>query len=83
MQTGIGRLLQLEKGDRPRIASLLAQAMGVGVFVGVLEITVLVVFLDVHGVERIPMALMLSGLAGILVPPSSFTVAAGKPGCFT
>jgi hypothetical protein len=38
MRTGIGKLLQIEEGNRPLIAALLIQGLCTGVFAGILEL---------------------------------------------
>ena len=67
MKTGIGKLLQIEQGDRPLILALLLQAVCTGIFAGVLELEANAVFLETFGADRVPLALMLSGGAGILI----------------
>ncbi len=67
MKTGIGKLLQIEQGDRPMIGMLLLQAVCTGVFVGALELEANAVFLETFGADRVPLAMMLSGAAGILI----------------
>ena len=67
MGTGIGKLLQIEKGDRHTIMALLLQAVCTGVFTGTLELAGNVLFLETFGADRVPLALMFSGGAGILI----------------
>jgi len=67
MKTGLGKLLQIEQGDRPMIGALLLQAVCTGIFVGALELEANAVFLETFGADRVPLALMLSGAAGILI----------------
>ena len=67
MKTGIGKLLQIEQGDRPMIGALLLQAVCTGIFVGALELEANAVFLETFGADRVPLAMMLSGAAGILI----------------
>ncbi|MDF1575141.1 MAG: hypothetical protein P1P86_08140 [Bacteroidales bacterium] len=67
MWTRLGKLLQIAQGDRPMIAALLIQAFCTGIFVGVLELEANTVFVEAYGAERVPFALMASGLAGVLI----------------
>ena len=67
MKTGIGRLLQIEQGNRPMILALLIQAVATGIFVGGVELEANTAFLERFGADRIPLALMISGVAGILI----------------
>jgi AAA family ATP:ADP antiporter len=67
MKTGIGRLLQIDTGNRQMIAALLLQAGCTGLFAGTLELAGNAMFLESHGAEQIPLALMVSGGAGILI----------------
>jgi MFS family permease len=67
VKTGIGRLLQIEQGNRPMILALLLQAVATGIFVGGIELEANAAFLETHGADRIPMAMMMSGVAGILI----------------
>lgn len=67
MKTGIGKLLQIEQGDRPMIMALLLQAVCTGIFVGTLELEANAVFLETFGADRVPLAMMLSGAAGMLI----------------
>ncbi len=67
MWTRLGRLLQIAQGDRPIIVALLLQAFCTGIFVGTLELEANTVFLEAFGADRVPFALMVSGLAGILI----------------
>ncbi len=67
MWSRLGKLLQIAQGDRPMIAALLIQAFCTGIFIGVLELEANTVFLEAFGAERVPFALMVSGLAGILI----------------
>ena len=67
MWTRLGRLLQIAQGDRPMIVALLLQAFCTGIFVGTLELEANTVFLEAFGADRVPFALMVSGLAGILI----------------
>jgi ATP:ADP antiporter, AAA family len=63
----LGKLLQIAQGDRTLIAALLIQAFCTGIFVGVLELEANTVFLEGFGADRVPFAMMVSGLAGILI----------------
>jgi len=67
MWTRLGKLLQIAQGDRPMIAALLLQAFCTGIFVGVLELEANTVFLEAFGADRVPFALMISGVTGILI----------------
>lgn len=67
MWNQLGKLLQISQGDRPMIVALLLQAFCTGIFVGTLELEANAVFLEAFGSERVPFALMISGLIGILV----------------
>ena len=67
MKTGIGKLLQIEQGNRPMIGALLLQAVCTGIFVGVLELEANALFLETFGADRVPLAMMISGAAGILI----------------
>ena len=67
MWTRLGKLLQIAQGDRPMIVALLLQAFCTGIFVGTLELEANTVFLEAFGADRIPFALMISGLVGILI----------------
>ncbi len=67
MKTGIGKLLQIEQGDRLMIGILLLQAVCTGIFVGTLELEANAVFLETFGADRIPLAMMISGVVGILI----------------
>ncbi len=67
MKTGIGRLLQIDTGNRLMILALLLQAFCTGVFTGILELAGNVLFLETFKVERIPQAIMISGALGILI----------------
>jgi len=67
MWTRLGRLLQIAQGDRTMTASLLLQAFCTGIFVSTLELEANTVFLEAHGAERLPFALMVSGVVGILL----------------
>ena len=66
MRTGIGRLLQIDTGNRLMIMALLIQASCTGVFTGILELAGNVQFLEYFKAERIPQAIMISGAVGIL-----------------
>ncbi len=67
MKTGIGKLLQIEQGNRPMIGALLIQAVCTGIFTGALELVATSIFLETFGAERIPLAMMISGGAGIMI----------------
>ncbi|MCK5136023.1 MAG: hypothetical protein KAR19_09580 [Bacteroidales bacterium] len=67
MTTGIGKLLQIEQGNRPMIGALLLQAICTGIFTGALELVATAIFLETFGAERIPLAMMISGGAGMLI----------------
>ena len=49
------------------IVALLLQSFCTGIFVGTLELEANTVFLEAFGADRVPFALMVSGLAGILI----------------
>jgi len=67
MWTRLGKLLQIAQGDRPMIVALLLQAFCTGIFVGTLELEANTVFLESFGANSVPFALMVSGVAGILI----------------
>jgi ATP/ADP translocase len=67
MWNHLGKLLQIAQGDRSMILALLLQAFCTGIFVGTLELEANVVFLEAFGTDRVPFALMISGLIGILI----------------
>ncbi len=67
MRTGIGRLLQIDTGNRLMILALLVQAGCTGLFAGILELAGNTMFLDYHKAEDIPLAIMISGGLGILI----------------
>jgi AAA family ATP:ADP antiporter len=67
MKTGLGRLLQIDTGNRPMIVALLLQAGCTGMFTGTLELTGNALFLESFGADKVPLAIMVSGAAGILV----------------
>ena len=67
MKTGIGKLLQIAQGDRPMIGALLIQAAFTGIFVGALELEANAVFLESFTAAKVPLGLMISGAAGILI----------------
>ena len=67
MRTGIGRLLQIGQGDRPLILALLVQSLATGLFAGGLELEANAAFLEAFEADRIPLAMMISGLTGILM----------------
>jgi hypothetical protein len=67
MWNRIGRLLQIAQGDRSMIVALLLQAFCTGIFVGTLELEANTVFLESFGAGRVPFALLLSGLVGVLI----------------
>ncbi len=67
MKTGIGRLLQIDTGNRPMILALLVQAGCTGVFTGTLELAGNAMFLESYGAEQIPLGILVSGAAGILI----------------
>jgi len=67
MGTGIGKMLQIESGDRPMIVALLLQAVCTGLFIGSLELTGNSLFLETFGADRVPQAMMISGVVGILI----------------
>ncbi len=67
MWTRLGKLLQIAQGDRPMIAVLLLQAFCTGIFVGALELEANTVFLEAYGADRVPFALMISGVVGMLI----------------
>ncbi len=67
MWTRLGKFLQIAQGDRPMIAALLLQAFCTGIFVGTLELEANTVFLEAYGADRVPFALMVSGVVGILI----------------
>jgi ATP:ADP antiporter, AAA family len=67
MWTRLGKLLQIAQGDRMMIAALLVQAFCTGIFVGALELEANTVFLEAFGADRVPFAMMVSGVAGILI----------------
>lgn len=67
MKTGIGKLLQIEQGNRPLIGALVLQAFCSGIFVGSLDLVANSVFLETYGAEKVPLALMISGGVGILI----------------
>jgi hypothetical protein len=67
MWNRLGRLLQIAQGDRSMILALLLQAFCTGLFVGTLELEANTVFLEAFGADRVPFALMISGLAGVLI----------------
>ncbi len=49
------------------IAALLIQGLCTGVFAGILELEANAVFLETFGADRVPLGLMISGAAGILI----------------
>jgi len=63
----LGKLLQIAQGDRFMIAALLSQAVCTGFFAGSLELGVNTLFLENVGTQGLPMAIMGSGAAGILM----------------
>ena len=67
MWTRLGKLLQIAQGDRPIIVALLLQAFCTGIFVGTLELEANTVFLEAFGADRVPFAMMVSGVAGIFI----------------
>jgi len=67
MKTGLGKLLQIDTGNRPMIIALLLQAGCTGVFIGTLELAGNAMFLDSFGANKVPLAIMISGAAGILI----------------
>jgi len=67
MWTRLGKLLQIAQGDRPMIVALLLQAFCTGIFVATLELEANTVFLEAYGADRVPFALMVSGIAGIFI----------------
>lgn len=67
MKTGIGKLLQIDTANRPMILALLVQAGCTGIFAGTLELTGNALFLESFGADQIPLAMMVSGGAGILI----------------
>ncbi|MCP4312155.1 MAG: hypothetical protein GY790_12890, partial [Bacteroidetes bacterium] len=67
MKTGLGKLLQIDTGNRPMIIALMVQAGCTGLFTGVLELVGNVMFLESFDVERVPLAIMISGGVGILI----------------
>lgn len=67
MWNRLGKLLQIAQGDRSMILALLLQAFCTGIFVGTLELEANTVFLESFGADRVPFALMVSGLIGILI----------------
>ena len=67
MWTRIGKLLQIAQGDRTLIATLLIQAFCTGIFAGALELEANTVFLEAFGADRVPFAMMVSGVSGILI----------------
>jgi len=67
MWTRIGKLLQIAQGDRTLIVTLLIQAFCTGIFVGALELEANTVFLEAFGADRVPFAMMVSGVSGILI----------------
>ncbi|MCP4310929.1 MAG: MFS transporter [Bacteroidetes bacterium] len=67
MKTGLGKLLQIDTGNRPMIIALMIQAGCTGLFTGALELAGNVMFLESFDVERVPLAIMISGGVGILI----------------
>ena len=67
MWNRLGKFLQIAQGDRSMIVALLLQALCTGIFVGTLELEANTVFLEAFGAERVPFALMMSGVIGILI----------------
>lgn len=67
MWNRLGKFLQIAQGDRSMIVALLLQAFCTGIFVGTLELEANTVFLEAFGAERVPFALMISGVIGILI----------------
>ncbi|MFH0757639.1 MAG: hypothetical protein V2B15_10155 [Bacteroidota bacterium] len=67
MKTGIGKWLQIDTGNRPMIMALLVQAGCTGVFAGTLQLAGNAMFLESFGADKIPLAMMVSGGAGILI----------------
>ncbi len=67
MKTGIGKLLQIDTGNRPMILALLVQAGCTGIFAGALQLAGNALFLESFGAEKIPLAMMVSGAVGILI----------------
>jgi ATP/ADP translocase len=67
MWTRLGKLLQIAQGDRPMIVALLLQAFCTGIFVATLELEANTVFLEAYGADRVPFALMVSGIVGIFI----------------
>lgn len=63
----MGKLLQIDTGNRPMILALLLQAGCTGVFVAMLELSANVLFMESSGPSRIPLAFMVSGASGILI----------------
>jgi AAA family ATP:ADP antiporter len=67
MKTGIGRLLQIDTDNRPTILALLLQAGCTGIFAGTLELAGNAMFLESYTVDKIPLAMTVSGALGILI----------------
>lgn len=67
MWNRLGKLLQIAQDDPPMMVALLIQAFCTGIFVGTLELEANTVFLEAFGADRIPFALMISGLVGIMI----------------
>jgi hypothetical protein len=67
MKTGIGKWLQIDTGNRPMILALLIQAGATGVFAALLELAGNALFLESYPADQIPLAIMVSGAAGIFI----------------
>jgi AAA family ATP:ADP antiporter len=67
MKTGIGKWLQIDTANRPMILALLAQAGCTGIFAATLELAGNAMFLESNPANLIPLAMMVSGAAGILI----------------
>jgi len=63
----IGRFFRTQKSERNILVALLLQSAGCGFFIALFDLSANVIFLERFGAERVPLAFMISGGAGIVL----------------
>lgn len=67
MQAGIYRLLGIEEQEKARVFFLVVQSVFLGVFYGAFDIGAHALFLNTFGPSMLPIAFLISGLAGMIL----------------
>ncbi len=63
----VREILQIEKREIFLLLLLMSQAVFIGIFFGGFDISMHAIFFDAHSIEKIPLAFIVSGVAGLVI----------------